>query len=199
MLDRSLEEQGEWPLTLTPGVFRLSKYALILLAALCLPARAQGNFLSLNLNQNQVVGGATLGGTVAISQPAPPGGVLVTLWSGDDVRVPGQVLIPAGSTYTGFSIATSPTSQPLYVRILASTNTARQQTFLQVMPGGATAPTASQPRQTGLQLYKQYPMVGPVYGTAVPYYYGWGAPEPWARPTNFDSDGFPMMHTSEDM
>lgn len=179
-----------------------------MLRVLCLfwlaimPAWAQGGFLAVNLNQNQVVGGATVGCTVAISSPAPPGGTVVNLWCGDDVQVPPQVVIPAGATYTGFSVVTGATSQPLYVRIQARTADAQRTTYLQVMPPGQAS--ASEQTNTGLQLYKQYPDVGPVYGSGIPYYYpygynygyGWGYPyaEPWARPEHFDSDGYPMMH-----
>lgn len=176
----------------------MKKLFFLFLLAL-LPAQAQ-SFLALNLNQTTVVGGAVVGGTVAISSPAPAGGVAVTLWSGDDVRVPPEVIIPPGQTYVGFSVATNATSSPLYVRIQASTSTARQQTFLQVMPT-AQAPAASNSSSSNLQLYKQYPTVGPVYGMGVPYYYPYGynygypypLTEPWAVPTHFDSDGYPMM------
>ncbi|MEW6279013.1 MAG: hypothetical protein AB1758_10345 [Candidatus Eremiobacterota bacterium] len=177
---------------------------LLLLAAALLawgsPAQAQ-TFLSVNLSQNQVVGGSTVGGTVAVSAPAPAGGLTVSLWSGDEVRVPSSVTIPAGATYTGFSVVTQPTSQPQYVRILASTQNARQQTFLQVMPS-AQAPRTSK-SDSGLKMYKEYPTVGPVLGAGVPYYYpyGYGYPYPYAdpnaQPTHFDSDGYPMMHTED--
>lgn len=175
----------------------LRAFCLLLLAVL--PAQAQ-NFLAVNLNQSQVVGGATVGGTVAISAPAPPGGTAVNLWCGDDVRVPSQVIIPAGQTVTGFSVQTNPTSQPLYVRIQASAGTAQQTTFLQVNPVAA-APQGSN-NNTSLQLYKQDPMVSPVYGPGIPYYYPYGynywgypGPEPWAEPTHFDRDGYPVMRT----
>jgi hypothetical protein len=166
-----------------------------------LPAQAQ-TFLSVNLNQTQVVGGATVGGTVAIPSPAPLGGTCVTLWSGDDVRVPSEVEIPAGATYAGFSVQTSPCSSPQYVRILASTDNARQQTFLQVMPSGVATSSGNNSSSSGLQLYKQYPDVSPVYGSGIPYYYPYGygyygyPADPWAEPTRFDSDGFPMMRSA---
>lgn len=175
------------------------KRLLFLFLLALLPAQAQ-SFLALNLTQTTVVGGSVVGGTVAISSPAPAGGVAVTLWSGDDVRVPAEVVIPPGQTYVGFSVATNPTSQPLYVRIQASTSNSRQQTFLQVMPS-TDASAASNNSSSGLQLYKQDPMVGPVYGPEVPYYYPYGYnygypypyANPWALPTHFDSDGYPTM------
>ncbi|MCE7870638.1 hypothetical protein DYH09_09700 [bacterium CPR1] len=171
---------------------------LLCLLLLVLPAQAQ-NFLALNLNQSQVVGGATVGGTVALTNPAPAGGTVVTLWSGDDVRVPSSVIIPAGAKYTGFSVATSPTSQAQYVRIQATAGSLQQQTFLQVLPSGQQ--TASQPSDSGLQMYKEYPMVGPVYGSGIPYYYPYGyygypGPNPWAEPTHFDRDGYPMIRST---
>lgn len=59
-----------------------------------------------------IIGGSSASGTVSLSAPAPPGGVVVSLWtSGFPAFVPTSVIIAAGTTTTSFTITTVPTSQ----------------------------------------------------------------------------------------
>jgi hypothetical protein len=87
---------------------------------------------ALTLNPANVPGGTASTGTVAISGPAPPGGVLVTL-SGppsrggpitknlqNPVSMPPQIMIPAGATSASFSVQTRPVVQSTPVQITAT-------------------------------------------------------------------------------
>jgi hypothetical protein len=64
---------------------------------------------SLDVNPASVVGGQASTGTVTLSGPAPSGGAVVTLSSGDAAAasVPPSIAIEAGVTSVSFSIATS--------------------------------------------------------------------------------------------
>jgi hypothetical protein len=64
---------------------------------------------SLTLNPTSVIGGLqTSTGTVALSAPAPAGGVTVALSSSNGVaRVPSSVFVPAGATSATFTVNTS--------------------------------------------------------------------------------------------
>src|SRR5439155_197108 len=70
-----------------------------------------------------VVGGAPLLGTATLLNPAPPGGVQVTLVNGDStvITLPPSVFIPAGGTGATFNVATAPVSIPTRVTIDAGT------------------------------------------------------------------------------
>ncbi|MCC7174526.1 MAG: hypothetical protein IT159_04955 [Bryobacterales bacterium] len=64
---------------------------------------------SLSLSSSSVVGGASVTGTIALSGPAPAGGVLVALQCNNSAALtPPTVTVPAGQTSTNFTITTSP-------------------------------------------------------------------------------------------
>ena len=71
-----------------------------------------------------MIGGDALTGTVTLLNPAPPGGVEVTLVSGDTglLTLPAKVSIPAGGFGATFTIATAPVSVP--TRVIVDSGTA---------------------------------------------------------------------------
>src|SRR5262249_41552470 len=95
-----------------------------------------------------VVGGDFLTGTVTLLNPAPPGGVEVTLVSSDTALVmpPASVSIPAGGTGTTFNIATAPVAIP--TRVIIDTGTGFEgdhapSNWLTLRPPGSPAPAPS--------------------------------------------------------
>src|SRR5262245_4137516 len=77
----------------------------------------------LSLSEESVVGGATVLGTATLLNPAPPGGVEVTLVNGDSkvMALPPSVFIPAGGTAATFDVVTAPVTVPTRVTIDAGT------------------------------------------------------------------------------
>lgn len=74
------------------------------------PATAPAAALSaLALNPSRVIGGQSTTGTVALTTPAPAGGIMVTLSSSSPpvASVPTSVLVPGGATTASFSVATT--------------------------------------------------------------------------------------------
>ena len=78
---------------------------------------------SLSLNQESVVGGTSVTGTVTLLQAAPAGGAVVTLVSTDTalVRPPASVFVPEGATAVSFAIATSAVAENQLVTINTGT------------------------------------------------------------------------------
>jgi hypothetical protein len=100
---------------------------------------------SLALDNDAVVGGNPVNGKITLQQPAPAGGLEVTLVSEDTalVRPPANVLVPAGAFGATFSIPTSPVSAQTKVVIHAGTFSdgyKAPEAWLQVMPAGSPAP-----------------------------------------------------------
>ena len=102
----------------------------------------------LELSDESVIGGDTLTGTVTLLNPAPPGGIEVTLVSGNTslLTPPAKVFIPAGGFGATFSIATSPVSVP--TRVIVDSGTAFEgyrapSTWLTLMPPGSPDPAPS--------------------------------------------------------
>jgi hypothetical protein len=95
---------------------------------------------SVILNPASVVGGAISQGTVALSDPAPGGGALITLSSSNPsvATVPETVNIAAGSTLTTFIANTNQVSSPTSVSITASYNGTAQTALLTVNPTSTT-------------------------------------------------------------
>jgi len=62
-----------------------------------------------SLGNDIVVGGATVTGTVTFLNPAPPGGVTVSLFTGDNklASVPPTLFVPAGATGGTFPVTTA--------------------------------------------------------------------------------------------
>lgn len=103
---------------------------------------------SLALDTDGVVGGNSVNGTLTLQQPAPAGGVEVTLVSEDTslVRPPTKVMIPEGGFGATFPIATSAVSAATKVVIhsgTASDGYKAPEAWLMVKPAGgaASAPT----------------------------------------------------------
>jgi len=92
---------------------------------------------SLALNPTSVIGGAQSStGTVALSGPAPEGGVQVTLSSSDTevATVPSSVTVPAGATSATFTVTTSTVATSTTVTISASDGGVPESASLTVTP-----------------------------------------------------------------
>ncbi len=102
-------------------------------------------FLGISFNNESVVGGNPLTGTITLLNPAPSGGLTVTLISGNTgiVSIPPSVFIPAGATGATFNVTTSAVTTPELVSIDSGTpleNFRAARHFLRVMPAGSPAP-----------------------------------------------------------
>jgi hypothetical protein len=77
---------------------------------------------SLSLNPAGVIGGSFSTGSVALSAPAPNGGVLVSISSNNTAAatVPANVTVPAGHTSATFTVTTLPVTASTSVDISAS-------------------------------------------------------------------------------
>jgi hypothetical protein len=81
---------------------------------------------NLALQPNPVVGGQSTTGTVQLTQPAPSGGILITLLTNDTVTVPklpATVTIAAGATQAQFMFSTIAVPSTRQVAISATQNT----------------------------------------------------------------------------
>jgi hypothetical protein len=101
-----------------------------------------------SLNADNVIGGTSLTGTIALLNPAPAGGIDVTLFSNDPslTTVPPRVFIPAGQMGAVFNVATSPVTIPTRMVINSGTgfeNYRAPQTWLTLMPAGSPPPPPS--------------------------------------------------------
>jgi hypothetical protein len=98
---------------------------------------------SLSFNPNPVVGGLSSSGAVTLSRPAPNGGALVSLPSGNPavVTVPATVTIPFGKTSASFTANTNIVTAPTKVTVGASYAGVRQTSSLTVLPPGTPAGT----------------------------------------------------------
>ena len=85
-------------------------------------------------------GGSTATGTVGLDPPAPAGGTLVTLTSGNPavVSVPASVTVPQGASSANYPITVAPTVNNHTIVVTASLNGANRFVFFQVTPGGTT-------------------------------------------------------------
>jgi hypothetical protein len=87
------------------------------------PQSAPGPTLtSLSMSPSGVIGGSSSTGSVALSAPAPNGGVLVSLSSSSTAvaTVPATVTVPAGHTSATFTVTTLPVTASTSVDISAS-------------------------------------------------------------------------------
>jgi uncharacterized protein (TIGR03437 family) len=93
---------------------------------------------SLTLSNTSVAGGGSVEGTVVLSNPAPPGGVVVALSSSAAVAsVPATVTVPAASTSATFTVTTTTVSSSQSVTITGAYGGASAQSTLTVTPPGA--------------------------------------------------------------
>jgi len=101
------------------------------LAAACFPT-----LTSLTFSPSTVTGGGSSIGTVTLSAPAPPGGAIVFLFSGNPavVMVPAQVIVPEGLTSKPFIATTSTVPISMDVTVGASYNGSIVQATLTVTP-----------------------------------------------------------------
>lgn len=90
---------------------------------------------SVTVSPSVLIGGATSVGTIALNTPAPPGGTVVSLASGNSVvSVPQTVSFSAGSSQATFPIKTKQVTQQNSVTITASLNGSAGSAQLQVVP-----------------------------------------------------------------
>ena len=104
------------------------------------PVRAifisDGGLSSLSFTPDETIGGKPSIGTVTLDAPAPGGGAVVSLSSGNTavVTVPASVVIPAGQTTRTFTATTSPVSTATNVTVDASFGGSSVQAVLRVLP-----------------------------------------------------------------
>ncbi|HVW08647.1 MAG TPA: beta-propeller fold lactonase family protein [Bryobacteraceae bacterium] len=93
-----------------------------------------------------VTGGVTAQGSVTLNAPAPPGGVVISLWtSGFPAYVPLSVTIAAGSTTAAFTITTVATSQAAQPVITAFYNGSSAAATMTVTPSAALSSVSVTP------------------------------------------------------
>src|SRR5438132_1292965 len=102
----------------------------------------------ISLSNESVVGGASVLGTVTLLNPAPPGGVQVTLVNNDSdlITLPPSVFIPAGGTGATFAVVTLPVSVPTRATVDAGTGFEGYRSpgaGLTLLPAGSPAPPPS--------------------------------------------------------
>ena len=101
------------------------------------PQPASGPVLaSLAINPASVAGGSPASGVVTLNGPAPAGGALVSLSSGNTaaVTVPAAATVPAGATSAAFPVNTTAVTAATSVTVSASFAGVTQNASLTVMP-----------------------------------------------------------------
>ena len=89
--------------------------------------------VGLQLGPARIMGGSTTTGAVVLSGPAPLGGAVVGLSSGNGIAgVPSSVTIPAGATSVTFPVATAAVSRKRSVKITASLGASRRSAVLRI-------------------------------------------------------------------
>ena len=98
---------------------------------------------SVSLNPATVVGGGSSTGTVTLSAPAPAGGAVVSLSSGNTAvaTVPASVTVPASAISATFTTNTSAVSSATQVNISGSYNGGGAHATLTVNPGSLISQT----------------------------------------------------------
>ena len=96
--------------------------AVIMDGSVTAPPEAQKVTLAgLTLSPASIVGGGSVTGRVSLSGPAPAGGIVVTLASGNAAAaVPATLTVPAGSDGASFKITTKPVTTKLIAGISAA-------------------------------------------------------------------------------
>ncbi len=90
---------------------------------------------SITINPPSVLGGNSATGTVELTEPAPAGGVVVSLnhsVSGASVNMPNSVTIPQGQTRATFTIQTQPVSRPATLTVSSNLNGSQAQATLTI-------------------------------------------------------------------
>jgi len=106
---------------------------------------SSGMILSFTIVPPTVIGGTPAIGTVTLTQPAPAGGVTVSLSSNSSVAsVPSSIIVLAGQTSASFSIVTVPVQATATVTITASAaNTVAQGLIVTPVTGGSSVSLSS--------------------------------------------------------
>src|SRR5262249_48603554 len=99
-------------------------------------------------NRERVVGGTSLVGTVTLLNPAPPGGLEVSLANNnsDLITLPPTVVVPEGGTGATFDVFTAAVSVPTQVTIDSGTaldGYHAPSTWLTLLPAGSPSPSSS--------------------------------------------------------
>jgi pimeloyl-ACP methyl ester carboxylesterase len=95
---------------------------------------------SLTLSPLMLTGGSSATATLTLTEPAPAGGVTLTITSDNPaIQVVGQITVPAGSTFASFMAATSPVTAITTATIRVSLNGISQSSLLTVRPSAAPA------------------------------------------------------------
>jgi hypothetical protein len=89
---------------------------------------------SIEIDQNVLVAGSSVTGTIRLNAPAPPGGLIVNLNSSGPVSVPTAVTVPAGQTDATFSIGALPVQAVHNAKIQASEGRVKKAVDLRVSP-----------------------------------------------------------------
>ena len=111
--------------TLTGTYLGLSQTATLTLTAV--------NLVGLSVSPSTVEGGSASTGTVTLSGPAPAGGVVVSLTSGNiAATVPASVTVAVGATSATFNISTTPVATSAAVTLTAGFNGTSQSALLNV-------------------------------------------------------------------
>lgn len=98
----------------------------------------------LSLNPSSVTGGNTSTGTVTMSGPAPAGGAVIGLSSGNTVAsVPASVTVAAGATSASFTVTTNPVPSTIIFNISAAYGGNFQFAALTLNPGTSPTPSPS--------------------------------------------------------
>jgi hypothetical protein len=118
------------------------------------PTTSTGQIGSIAVDPARVTGGADARGMVTLAAPAPTGGVVVTLKSGESqiVLVPASVQVPGGARSATFKIQTKKVAQESLVGIAAQLGSAPAMTVQLTVTPAASASGA--PAAAGYDLKK---------------------------------------------
>lgn len=108
---------------------------------------ASGPLASLSIDPSVFKGGSTTQGTVTLVNPAPAGGLVVSLSSDETAAtVPGSITIAAGATRGVFAISTKEVSSDLRIRITASASDGTLTALMRLTPLNPLASLTADPQ-----------------------------------------------------
>jgi hypothetical protein len=104
-----------------------------------------GQLAGFTLSSSSVTGGTTVQGTVSLDAPAPTGGLVVALSSGNPavVSLPASATIPVGAVSSVFNVATSPVSTSTVVTLSGMAGGVTKTAQLGVNAAAPTPPPAA--------------------------------------------------------
>lgn len=101
------------------------------------PATQNAGALSMTAAPSSQVGGGPVTGIVTLANPAPAGGMRVSLASDNaDAQVAGDALIPAGQMGAEFAVSTSPVTQPTIATITGNSGGTITSVPVSILAGG---------------------------------------------------------------